>query len=209
MNKRFWLLCKLACTLLAAWAPLTASAQSLWKAGKTRSLVSDRRAASVGDILSIVVQENNTTSKDRNTKTTRNSAVDASIDTFLYSPGASSFLTKNGMLPAMKFQSAQDFNGGGSINNSEKIVARIAVRVVDVLPNDNLVIEGRRQTSFGGETQEIILRGMVRPDDISPNNTIFSYNVSDATIQFTSKGTLTNAEKKGWFTRIWEKVSPF
>ena len=105
MNKRFWLLCKLGCALVAALGPLTAPAQSLWQQGKTRSLVSDRRASNVGDILSIVVQENNTTAKDRNTKTSKQSAVDASIATFLYSPGASSFLTKGGQLPALKYSS--------------------------------------------------------------------------------------------------------
>ena len=209
MNKRFWLFCKFDCVLFCALIAFNAPAQSLWKPGQSRALVADRRAMAVGDILSVVVQENNTTAKDKNTKTTKQSAVDAAIDTFFYSPGASSLLTKGGQLPALKFASSQDFNGGGSINNSERIVARIAVRVVDVLPNNNLVVEGRRQTSFSGETQEIVLRGVVRLEDITPGNTLFSYNISDATIQFTSKGTLTDAQRKGWFTRIWEKVSPF
>ncbi len=184
-------------------------ADSLWQDGNSRSMAADKRAAAPGDILSIVVQETSTASKDNSTKTSKKTALDAKIDNFFYSPGASSLLTKNGQLPALKFGSAHGFDGGGTINNSEKIVARIAVRVIDVLPNQNLVIEGKRQTSFGGETQDIILRGVVRPADITANNTVFSYNVADATIKFSGKGSVSETQRKGWFTRVWEKVTPF
>jgi flagellar L-ring protein precursor FlgH len=163
----------------------------------------------VGDILNIVVQENNSASKDNKTKTSRQSAVDASISSFLYSPGASSLLTKKGQLPAIKFDAKNSFDGGGSINNSEKIIARISVQVVDVLPNKNLVVEGKRQSSFSGESQDVILRGVVRPEDITSANTVFSYNIADASIKFISKGTVTDSQRKGWFTKIWDKLSPF
>ena len=99
--------------------------------------------------------------------------------------------------------------GGGQINNSQQITASVAVRVVDVLPNNNLVIEGTRESSFSGEQQTIILRGTIRQDDISALNTVFSYNVADATIKFISKGTITDSQRKGWFQRLWDKVSPF
>jgi len=83
------------------------------------------------------------------------------------------------------------------------------VRVTDVLPNGNLVLEGRRSTSFAGETQEAVLRGVVRVEDIAPNNTLYSYNIADATIKYVSTGTLTDNTRKGWFTRVWEKITPF
>jgi len=172
-------------------------------------MVGDKRAVGVGDILHILVEESNSTTKDNSTKTSKKASVDASINTFLYSPTASGLLTKGGQLPALKYSSASDFDGGGKINNSEHIVARIAVQVIDSLPNGNLVIEGKRQTSFSGESQDIILRGVVRPADIAANNTIFSYNVADSSIKFVSKGTVSDAQRKGWFTRIWDKISPF
>jgi len=195
--------------LVLVLAQLTSRAQSLWQEGNSRSMVGDKRAAGVGDILSIVVQESSTATKDNNTQTSKKSSIDASINTFLYSPGASGLLTKGGKLPALQLSGKQDFDGGGKINNSEHIIARIAVQVIDVLPNKNLVIEGRRVTSFSGETQEIVLRGIVRSADISAANTVFSYNVSDATIRFVSKGTVTDNQRKGWFTKIWEKITPF
>jgi flagellar L-ring protein precursor FlgH len=208
MNKASWLISKGLFLVLVTSAPL-APADSLWQKGQSRSIVADKRAFAVGDLLSIAVQETSTATKDNTTKTARQSSVDASISSFLYSPSASGLLTKGGKLPAMSFSGKQNFEGSGKINNSEQIIARIAVQVIDVLPNMNLVVEGRRLTSFSGETQEIILRGVVRPPDITANNTVFSYNVADATIRFISKGTVTDNQRKGWFMRIWEKVSPF
>jgi flagellar L-ring protein precursor FlgH len=185
------------------------NAQSLWKEGASRSMVSDKRAADVGDILTIIVQENNTASKDQNTRTSKESGINAAIEAFLFSPDASKLLTHNGKMPSIKLNAKQNFDGGGKISNAEKVTARIATRVVDVLPNGNLVIEGTRQISFSGETQDAILRGVVRTEDIAANNTVFSYNVADATIKYVSKGTVTDNQRKGWFTRVWEKVTPF
>jgi len=163
----------------------------------------------VGDLVTILVQESNTATKDNSTKTSKSADIDASISSFLYSPAASGLLTKAGQLPALKLQSAHSFDGGGKISNSEKITARISVRVVDVLPNQNLVVEGRRTTSFAGETQEAVLRGVIRPDDIAPNNTIYSYSVAEATIKYVSSGSVSDNQRKGWFTRIWDKLTPF
>jgi flagellar L-ring protein precursor FlgH len=211
MNKQF-----LSLFRLCAWAlsmsvlqPWLLSADSLWREEASRTMFSDSRAVRLGDILTIVVQENTSTSKDNNTQTSKKSALDASIATFLYSPAASGLLTKGGQMPAIKYNSKHDFDGGGKINNSEKIVARIAVTVVDRLPNRNLVVQGTRRTAFSGETQDVVLRGIVRSEDIAANNTVFSYNVADATISFLSKGAVTSAQRKGWFTRIWDKVTPF
>lgn len=199
----------LAFTALVGWLSPAAQADSLWTDGQSRSMVTDKRAVNLGDILHILVQESNSASKNNSTKTSKKSSLDAKIATFLYSPAASGLLTKQGQMPAIKLNGQTDFDGGGKIDNSERIVARIAVVVVDVLPNGNLLIEGKRQTAFSGETQDIILRGLVRPADIQANNSVFSYNVADASIKFVSKGTVTDSQRKGWFIRVWEKLSPF
>jgi flagellar L-ring protein precursor FlgH len=199
-------------TLLAgalALASLPSEAQSLWKKDGARSMYADKRAGGVGDIVTIVVQENQAATKKNATKTARSSSTDASISSFLYGPGASGLLTKGGQYPAMKLGAKNAFDGGGQIDNAETISARIAVKVIDVLPNRQLLIEGRRQTSFSGEQQEAILRGSIRSEDITSGNTVFSYNVADATIQYVSKGAVSDSQKKGWFTKTWDKVSPF
>ena len=200
-----------AAILVVGCATPAVRADSLWRddASGARPIFSDRRATAVGDIITIIVQENNSTSKDNNTKTSRESSIDASIASFLYSPAASGLMTKAGQMPAFKMDGKNGFYGGGAINNSEKIIARIAVRVIDVLPNKNLLIEGSRDTAFSGEQQTMVLRGVIRGDDVAANNTVYSYNVADATIRFTSKGAISDAQRKGWFTKIWDKVSPF
>jgi flagellar L-ring protein FlgH len=204
MKRPFWFLC----SVLVATA--SASADSLWRdTSSDRSMFSDKKAYAVGDVLTIAVQESSSAQKNNSTKTAKSASADASLDTFLYSPAGSGFLTHNGQMPALKFDSKQDFAGGGTVNNSENIIAKIPVRVVDVLPNKNLVIEGTRHTAFGGEQQEVVLRGVVRTEDISANNTVFSYNVADATIKIINKGTVSDTQRKGWFTHLWEMITPF
>ena len=112
-------------------------------------------------------------------------------------------------MPAIKYKFANDFEGGGTINNSEKIVAQVTVQVIDVQPNGNLVIEGKRETAFSGEKQNIVLHGIVRPDDVLANNTVYSYNVADAKIQIIGRGAVSDSQRKGWLTRLIDKVNPF
>jgi flagellar L-ring protein precursor FlgH len=202
----------LALTLaLAVLSTGPLSAGTLWldNSAQPRSMFADKKAHSVGDILTIVVSENNGATRNNNTTTSKKASVDASIASFLYGPGASGLLTKGGAYPAMSYTTANSFNGGGQINNQETINAQIAVTVVDVLPNGNLVIEGQKKTSFAGEKQDAILRGVVRADDVAANNTVPSYNVANATIQFVSNGAVTDNQRRGWFTTIWQKLTPF
>ena len=194
--------------LLGASEAARAGNGSLWKDEASRSLVADTRARGVGDIITIIVQESNNATKDNSTKTSKKSGMDASISSFLFGAGQDKFLTRGGQYPAMKFNSGQDFQGGGTVNNSETMRTRLAVRVAEVLPNGNFIIEGRKETAFAGNTQEAILRGVVRAEDIQANNTVFSYNVSDATIRFVTKGVISDSTKKGWFSRVLDKVNP-
>ncbi|MGA2247860.1 MAG: flagellar basal body L-ring protein FlgH [Verrucomicrobiota bacterium] len=179
-------------------------AQSLWH-DDSRSLIADKRASGVGDILTIVVSEISSANKNNQTTTEKTSSWTAAVASFLY-PG---FLQYKGSAPAVQYNSDLKHAGTGAINNSETIVAQVTVKVMDVLPNHNLVIEGKRETSFAGEHQSIVLHGIIRPEDISSTNTISSCDIADATIQIVGKGTVTDSTSKGWFTRILDKVNPF
>lgn len=189
--------------------PMAAHSQSLWCENSSKSIFADKRSLNIGDILTIAISENSTENKNNNTTTERKSSLSAAVTAFLYPAGATPILTKSGQLPAMAFNSDHAHNGSGSISDSETIVAQIAVRIIDVLPNGNLVIEGKRETSFSNENQTIVLRGVVRPEDVQSNNTVFSYNVADATIQIIGKGIVSDSQNKGWFNRIWDKINPF
>lgn len=186
----------------------TAAADSLVKL-KTKSMFADNKAVAMGDLLTIIVQESTSSKKDNSTSTTKKSDLDAKLEAFFYSAAASGALTKAGELPALKFDSSSNFKGGGAINNTESITARVTVQVVDVLPNDTFVIEGRKQTKINGDTSDVILRGLVREQDVMANNTVFSYNVANAEIQIESKGLLRDNARPGWFKWIWDKVAPF
>ena len=188
----------------------TLGADSLWKEDAApTSMFADKKAHRVGDIVTVVIQENNGTTRNNNTTTSRTSGVDSTISSMIYPATVSGLLTKGGQLPTVSLSGKNTFNGGGQIANQETINAQIAVKVIDVLPNGNLVIEGRRHTAFSGEKQDAILRGTIRYDDIAANNTVFSSNIADASIQFVSHGTITDSQNKGWFNRIWDKINPF
>jgi flagellar L-ring protein precursor FlgH len=181
------------------------SAQSLWPEEVSRSMFADKRASGVGDIVTIVVQETSSANKNNETKTEKNSSWTAAVSSFLF-PG---FVQYKGTTPAVQYNSDLKHDGSGAINNSETIVAQVAVTIMEVLPNHNLLIEGKRETSFSGERQTIVLHGTIRPEDITAADTVMSYNVANATIQIVGKGTVTDAQNKGWFTRILDKVNPF
>lgn len=208
MNRRSSLLYNLFFTAVLTGA-LPASAQSLWKPNSARSMLADRRAHGVGDIVTILVQESNSAQKANSTSTAKKSGINDSISTLIYPPSVSGALTKGGNLPALNVSANDTFDGSGKVNNSEALNGSIAVRVIDVLPNGNLVLEGSRKTTFSGETTEAILHGVVRSDDVSAANTVLSYNIADATVRYVSSGTATEAQKKGWFSKTWDKVSPF
>jgi flagellar L-ring protein FlgH len=200
---RLWFVA--AVMLAAVILPRAALPQSLWHDDSSKSMFADKRATSVGDIITIVVSESSSATKDNKTKTEKKSGLTAAISQFIY-PG---YLEHNGSMPAMGYNSDMTHDGSGNINNSETVVAKIAVRIVDVLPNRNFIVEGKRETAFSGEHQTIVLRGVVRSDDVSSENTVFSFNVADATIQIIGKGAVSDIQNKGWFTRIWDKLNPF
>ena len=197
---------------LLALAATSLHAESLWTAAghvPERSMFADRKAGAVGDILTVVVQETAASSTSQRKKSDRSSSVDASISQFLFPPSVSSFGTKGGVLPATKFAAKNDFSGGGDVSNSQSLTATTAVLVTDVLPNGNLVIQGVRLVTFSGETQYVVLHGVVRPDDISSGNSIFSSSIADARVEFVSQGTLTDAQKKGWLTKVYDLLRPY
>lgn len=168
---------------------------------QTKSMFSDKRAVAVGDLLTIIVQENTTSKKDNSTKTSKSSSLNAKLQSFpYYNPSG------NGEIA---FDSKSDFSGGGQINNTETITSRLTVQVIDVLPNQTFLVEGRKQTKINGDTSDVVMRGMVRALDVMSNNTVFSYNVANAEISIDNKGLLRDNARPGWFKRIWDKITPF
>ncbi len=199
----------LCAALLAAAAPVAATAGSLWNDGRGRSMFADRKAARAGDILTVVVAESAAATNTQSKKSNRNSSLEDAVQRFVFSAAASNLGTHNGELPATSIAGKANYAGGGEVQNNQSLSSRAAVLVTDVMPNGNLVIEGVRVVTFSGETQYVVLHGLVRPDDISAANTVFSSNIADARVEFISEGQLTDAQKRGWLSKLYEKLRPF
>ncbi len=201
------LLC--SCFLLASPLALFASEGSLWSANgaQPRTMYADRKARTVGDILTVQISESVTNSASSNKKTGSGANVSNTVAQFLF-PG-SSFGTHNGELPGTAMSGSNDFQGGGNVSASQSLTGRAAVMVIDVLPNGVLVIEGVRRVTFAKETQHAILHGLVRPDDIMANNVVYSSDIANARVEFVSDGALSEAQRRGWITRLYEIVRPY
>lgn len=183
-----------------------ARASSLWPAQgqAARSMFADRKAAAKGDILTIIVAESAVAQSSQSKTSTRDSSVQDAISRFIY-PNLG---THKGQLPGITAGGSASYSGGGDVSNSQSLSARAAVLVTDVLPNGNLVIEGVRVVTFSGETQYVVLRGLVRADDIARDNSVISTNIADARVEFHAEGALTDAQKRGWLAKIYEKLRP-
>lgn len=212
-----------------AWAASCAHAGSLWRDGITdeRGICSDKRAKNVGDIVTIVVQESASVNNTLNLKTNKeskagveglasnvlNQFINGIPNALINKKNPAATTGSNNIvipsLPTLPVSGANSFTGGGTIQNSQTITARVAVQVIDVLPNGNLVVEGLREISFSKERQFASLRGTIRTYDIQPDNTVLSGNVANARVEIVSEGTLTEAEKKGWLLKLNDKISPF
>jgi flagellar L-ring protein precursor FlgH len=192
--------------LLLAIAP-AARAGSVWPVGGSgdRGMFADHKAAHGGDILTIVVSESVAAQNSQSTKSSRDAAINDAVQNFFY-PATG---LHKGVLPSLQITGKATYNGGGDISNNQSLASRAAVLVTDVLPNGNLVIEGVRVVTFSGETQYVVLHGLVRPDDIASDNTVQSSNIADARVEFYTEGQLTDAQKRGWFAKLYEKLRPF
>lgn len=194
-------------SLAAAALAVGVRAESLWpsaSSGAQASMFADRKASGRGDILTIVIAESAVASSSQSTKSTREASIEDEISRFIYS----GLGKRRGELPKTSATGGSSYSGGGDISNSQSLSARAAVVVTDVLPNGNLVIEGVRMVKFSNETQYVVLHGLVRPDDIARDNSVISTNVADARVEFHSEGALTDAQRRGWLSKIYEKLRP-
>ena len=181
-------------------------AESLWPASATRSMLADRRASRAGDIVTIIVQESVASQNSQSSKADKASKANNAITQFLFPLAASAAGTKAGAYPGTAFDGSNAFSSSGAISNSASLTSRAAVLVTDVLPNGNLVLEGVRHVAMGGERQYMVLRGIVRPEDISSLNTVPSTSIANATVEVITEGSLTDTQKKGWLTKIYETL---
>jgi len=192
---------------LPAAAPQNAG-NSLWH--DTASLYEDNKARRLNDLVTINVLENMTGSGAADTNAGKTSTVGAGITNFFGMPLSGSI---NGgrytPTPTLTAAYADTFKGTGATNRSGNLIGTITARVVAVMSNGNLRLESKKEITINNEKQILILRGMVRPDDIAIDNTVLSSRVADAEVFFVGDGVLQEKQRPGWLGRIVGAIWPF
>jgi flagellar L-ring protein precursor FlgH len=174
------------------------------------SLFIDRRARRVNDIITIVVSESAVGGNNATTDTGRDTNTSAVITSLLGLE--QSILQRNAnMGPSISVggSSSNSLKGTGKTTRDGNLTATISARVINILENGNFIIEGRRQLTINAEDQYLIIRGIIRPDDITSDNTILSQYIADAKIVYTGRGVVDDKMRPGWLTRIVDWVWPF
>lgn len=187
------------------------AAGSLWPGENARnSLFADNKARRVGDIVTILVSESSTGSSKAGTNTSRDTATTAGIASLLgIDKSIQAQNTK--LLPTIQMggSSSNSLKGEGDTSRVTKLTATLTARIMKVLDNGNMLIEGRRQLAINGEDQEIVISGRIRPEDITTDNVIASQYIADASIYYTGQGIINDKMRAGWLTRVMDKVWPF
>ncbi|HUN65387.1 MAG TPA: flagellar basal body L-ring protein FlgH [Bacteroidota bacterium] len=154
-----------------------------------RSLFSDQKANRVGDAVTILVIEATNASNDAKTESGRNDNL--------------SFQGSGSVnLPQVGVGIGHQFQGAGSTTSEGSVRGKISTRVDSVLANGNLVVNGKRTVVVNGEEQVIRISGIVRPVDIQSDNTVYSYNVADATIMIEGSGIVSKVQGPGFLTKF-------
>ena len=178
---------------MPAAQPASYNPNSLWRNG-SRAFFKDQRAHQVGDILTVKVNITDKAIIDNETKRSRDAKDDSDIDNFF---GKTKVPIMNTPLPTPIFtaDSTTSTDGKGSVNRSEALSTNVAAVVTQVLPNGNLVIEGKQEIRVNFEMRELVVAGIVRPEDIESDNTIDSSKIAQARIAYGGRGQITDVQQ--------------
>ncbi|WP_316860045.1 flagellar basal body L-ring protein FlgH [uncultured Cohaesibacter sp.] len=195
--------------------PANYSPNSLWQTG-SRKFFKDQRASKVGDILTVQVSITDSAKIDNTTSRTRSNNESSGL-----SGGVGSVLTSalSGLNEKLDTDidasslanatSGSSSSGTGAIDRSETITTSVAAVVLQVLPNGNLVIEGRQEIRVNFEVREILVAGIVRPEDIASDNTIESEKIAEARIAYGGRGQLSDVQQPRYGQQVMDIILPF
>lgn len=188
--------------------PRPQSPGTLWN-GDDSNWLADVKARRVGDIVTVIIKEQAKASKEATTDTSRDSSISAGISSFFgleESVEEKTRITPSSMIGA---STGNQFEGRGKTTRAENLAATLTAQVVEVYPNGNLKIRGGKSVAVNNENQIIYLTGIVRPHDVTAGNTVDSGNILNAQITYTGKGAISDKQKPGWLTRIFDHTWPF
>ncbi len=183
----------------------TAATGAIYSGRASESLFGQGRQFAVGDIITVLLNESAQANRTQNTEVSReatNDAIPAGVSTELAN-------TTNLMTGVNLNTATIDSKGSGTAGQQASLNAQIAVTVVQVLANGNLVLRGEKQLALSEGSEVIQVAGVIRPSDVSPNNTVQSRRLANAQIAYRGKGELTTASRSGWGTQALMKWWPF
>jgi flagellar L-ring protein precursor FlgH len=159
----------------------------------------------VGDVITVLLNESTQAARTQNGTVTRESSNDM-IPKGLQNYGAN----VGGWMNGINMLGGKVSNKGtGAADQQASLSGSVAVSVVEVMPNGNLVLRGEKQLALTEGSEVIQVAGIIRPDDVAPNNTVQSRRLANAQIAYRGTGDLANATKAGWGTSALLKIWPF
>ena len=177
---------------------------------RTPDMYQDLRARNVGDIIVVEIVENSKAKKKNDTKAERTNEFDAAVPYMLGYAGSlrrEANTTNTDPLIGATFTSKHDAKA--ELKKEDSMTSSVGCTVIEKMPNGNLVVRGSRELQVNGETQYIILQGIVRPSDVTASNTVYSTQLADAKIYYTGRGVLSDKQKPGWLARLLDNIWPF
>jgi flagellar L-ring protein precursor FlgH len=168
-------------------------------------LLEDLKPRRIGDMLTVVLEEQTDAEKKAETDTAKKTGVNISGTTLLGDQ-----VTRDGQAIVTDLQSDHSFDGGGESTQSNSLTGSVTVTVVDVLVNGNLSVQGEKWIHINQGEEYVRLRGIVRPIDINSDNTISSVRIANAQIQYSGDSTLDDSNEMGWLAKFFNsKWMPF
>jgi flagellar L-ring protein precursor FlgH len=184
------------------------SPNSLWRNG-SRAFFKDQRARQVGDLLTVTVNITDKAKFDNETKRSRTNKEDSGVTDF----AGAKLLTGNAakVMPGkiLTADSTAQSEGKGSVDRTEDLKTSVAAVVTQILPNGNLVVEGRQEIRVNFEVRELIVAGIVRPEDIQSDNTIDSTKIAQARIAYGGRGQITDVQQPRYGQQVLDVLLPF
>ncbi len=178
---------------------------SIYHAATNRFLFEDIKARRVGDMITVILEEQTNASKSAKTATSKKSETEVPAP-LLFGRTA----TRDGVETLQtNFDSEIDFEGEGDTSQSNSLTGSITVTIVDVLSNGNLKIRGEKLLTLNHGSEVIRISGLVRSIDITTQNTIRSTQIAAAEITYSGNGMIANSNKPGWFTKFFNIIWPF
>ena len=189
--------------------PASFNPNSLWRNG-SRAFFKDQRAHQVGDILTVKVKFTDKATLENETSRSRKGEEDSGVDAFFGRKTLPPPLNKVGVPGRILTTDSTGMSEGkGSVDRKEELQTNIAGVVTQVLPNGNLVIEGKQEVRVNFEVRELIVAGIVRPEDIESDNTIDSTKIAQARIAYGGRGQITDVQQPRYGQQVMDVILPF